>query len=223
MPAFTYGGQTYTEAGMVSDGYLVVGGGTGADIQFLNQNLPDPTRPNNVLAPFWTDLNPAFGGAMRATVLSSGANSWIVFDWQGVVNYSNRQPNTFQVWLPFATNTGTVNGVPANQTFFAYGAITTGEGGALTIGAENVFGNRGQNFYYNGTGTLPAPNGGVYVNSAAGAPGETHTIAFSATGDKFGKWVNYAQMASDLWQGISTAAFAGEVESHPIFLPLIRR
>ncbi len=211
VPAFIYGGQTYTRVGMVSDGYLVIGGGTSADVQFVNQNMPDPTRPNNVQAPFWTDLNPAFGGAMRAAVLSSGSNSWIVFDWQGVVNYSNRQPNTFQVWLPFATNTGTVNGVAATQTFFAYGVITTGEGGALTIGAENVFGNRGQNYYFNGTGTLPAPNAGVYVNSQAGSPSAPQSITFAASGNQYGAWVNYAQMTSNLFQGVSVAAFAGTV------------
>jgi len=211
LPAFSYGGQTYTRVGMVSDGYLVVGGGTSADIQFDNQNLPNPTRPNNVLAPFWTDLNPAFGGAMRAAVLSSGSNSWIVFDWQGVVNYSNRQPNTFQVWLPYATNTGTVNGVPANQTFFTYGAITNGEGGATTIGAENLFGNRGQNFYYNGTGTLPAPNAGVYVNSLAGVPGDTKVITFQAKGFRTGAWTNYALLTADIFQGTNVAPFAGTV------------
>jgi len=128
-----------------------------------------------------------------------------------VVNYSNHQPNTFQVWLPYAANTGTVNGVPANQTFFAYGNVTNGEGGALTIGAENVFGNRGQNFYFNGTGTLPAPNGGVYVNSAAGTAGEVHVITFSATGNQYGQWVNYAELTSNLSQGTSVAAFPGEV------------
>ena len=26
------------------------------------QDVPDPARPNNVLAPYWTDLNPALGG-----------------------------------------------------------------------------------------------------------------------------------------------------------------
>lgn len=211
IPAFTYGGQTYTRAGIVSDGYLVVGGGAGADVQFVNQNLPNPTRPNNVLAPFWTDLNPAFGGAMRAAVLSAGSNSWIVFDWQGVVNYSNRLPNTFQVWLPLTTNTGTVNGVSANQMYFAFGPITTGEAGALTIGAENLFGNRGQNFYYNGTGTLPAANDGVYVNSSAGTPGPVFTITFSAIGNQYGNWVNYAQMVSNLFQGVSVASFSGKV------------
>ncbi len=210
LPPFTYGGQTYTRVGMVSDGYLVVGGGTGADIQFNNQNLPNPTRPNNVLAPFWTDLNPAFGGAMRVAAMISGANGWIVFDWQGVVNYSNKQPNTFQVWLPYATNTGTVNGVPANQLFFAFGAITTGEFGALTIGAENVFGNRGQNFYYNGTGTLPVPNAGVYVNSSPGTV-DTKVITFQAKGVRIGAWTNYAMLTSDLFQGTSIARFAGTV------------
>ena len=65
VPAFQYGGETYTRIGVDSNGYVVVGGGTAEDNDCCNtQTFPDPTRPNNVLAPFWTDLSldPATGG-----------------------------------------------------------------------------------------------------------------------------------------------------------------
>jgi len=37
VPAYVFAGETYTRIGLVSDGYAVVGGGTGGDIQFVNQ------------------------------------------------------------------------------------------------------------------------------------------------------------------------------------------
>ena len=35
----------------------MVGGGTSADVVFSPQTFPNAARPNNVLAPLWTDLN----------------------------------------------------------------------------------------------------------------------------------------------------------------------
>src|SRR5262249_8665092 len=147
-PSFVYAGETYTSVGMVSDGYLVVGGGTGSDVQFINQTLPDPTPPNNVLAPFWTDLNPGFSGGMFVGQLTdnSTGDSWIVFDWEEVPNFSDHQPNSFEVWIG-------VNGV--QDISFALGPVSGGEPSGLTVGAENRFGNRGANFFVNGTGTTP--------------------------------------------------------------------
>jgi subtilisin family serine protease len=54
VPSFDYAGESYNTIGIVSNGYVVVGGGTGADVNFINSNLPDPAIPNNVVAPFWT-------------------------------------------------------------------------------------------------------------------------------------------------------------------------
>lgn len=73
--SFRYGGELYSRLGVVSNGYVVAGGGTNADVSFINQFLPDPARPNNVIAPFWTDLDPAAGGALRIALLSSGPNT----------------------------------------------------------------------------------------------------------------------------------------------------
>ena len=62
MPTYYYGGEPYTRIGVVSNGYVVIGGGTGADIEVPAADVPEPARPNNVVAPFWTDINPAAAG-----------------------------------------------------------------------------------------------------------------------------------------------------------------
>jgi len=78
VPAFEYAGEIWTRIGFVSNGYAIVGGGTGADVDFVNTNLPNPAIPNNVLAPFWTDLEPgsAGGGRLLIKMLSAGGPSW---------------------------------------------------------------------------------------------------------------------------------------------------
>jgi subtilisin family serine protease len=196
LPGFQFAGETYTRMGFVSNGYLVVGGGTAADVQFINQNLPDPARPNNVLAPFWTDLNPAFGGAMRVGILTNGVNSWVVFDWEAVANYSDRLPNSFQVWIG-------INGV--EDITYAFGDVSRGDLGFLTVGAENSFGNSGQNFYVDGVGTPPGPDVGVRVSSIPAAPGESHTITFTAKVVKPATYTNCAKMTSDVFPGVNVA------------------
>jgi uncharacterized repeat protein (TIGR01451 family) len=202
VPEFMYAGEAYTRIGMVSNGYLVVGGGTGADVEYINQNLPNSIPPNNVLAPFWTDLNPAFGGAMRVEILTDGVNDWVIFEWEDVANYGDRAPNDFQVWIG-------VNGV--EDITFAYGDVTLGDAGNLTVGAENAFGTSGQNLYYNGTGTAPAADVGVNVFSEPAAPGETHTVTFQLVAKRTGKWGNCAQMTSNLFQGTNIACSTGIV------------
>jgi hypothetical protein len=148
VPSFVYAGLPYTSLGVGSNGCLVVGGGVdGVDCLSLNQSLPDPSGPNRLLAPFWTDLNPAAGGAVRWGVLTdmSGTHQWIVVDWDTVREYGTQVTDQFEVWI----------GLNAVQDIsFAYGTINgTGSNGNLTVGAQNEC--QGQNYYYNGTGPLP--------------------------------------------------------------------
>jgi hypothetical protein len=208
VPSFMYAGASYARLGIVSNGYAVVGGGVGADVQFLNQNLPNTQAPNNVLAPFWSDLNPAFGGAVRIGTLTDGVSTWIVVDWEGVVNYSDRLPNDFQIWI----RVGTVEDIS-----FGYDRVSNGDLGLLTVGAENSFGNSGQNFYYNGTGTLPGPETGVVVTSEPAAPGEIHNVTFKAKAVQVRPWTNCAYLSATdmqgapLFQGVNAACFSGTV------------
>jgi hypothetical protein len=203
VPPFVYAGEIYDAIGAVSNGYAVVGGGTGADVEFINQILPDPALPNNVLAPFWTDLNPSAGGNLYAGLLTDGVNTWLILEWEMVPNWGDGEPNSFQLWVG-------LNGV--EDIAFTYGDVSDGDGGFLTVGAENAFGNSGENWYADGTGTLVMAGDEVRVTSVPGAPGETHTITFDATGTgKTGEWTNCARLYSNLNFGVTLACASGEV------------
>ena len=80
VPTFYYAGEPYSRIGVVSNGYLVVGGGNSGDVAFAPQTFPDVNRPNNVLALLWTDLNPgpagrSASGFSTATAPTTGS-SW---------------------------------------------------------------------------------------------------------------------------------------------------
>ena len=120
----------------------MVGGGTGADIQYINPNpVPNASVPNNFLAPFWTDLNPGAAGKVRIGTLTDGVSSWLIVDYENMENFSDGVPNSFQVWIG-------VNGV--QDINFVYGSVSGGDGGALTVGAENRFGSSGNAIYQDG-------------------------------------------------------------------------
>jgi hypothetical protein len=214
VPPFEYAGEVYSTIGIVSNGYVVVGGGTGADVDFINSDLPDPAIPNNVLAPFWTDLNPAFGGRVLVQVLSDGTDTWTIVEWESVRSFGDVETTTAQIWL--GTNT---DANPGEDISFVYGAdVSDGDGGFLTVGAENSFGNQGGTVYFDGAGTPPSPSFPfaspgyeVDVTSVPGTPGETHIIEFAARGKTVGQWTNYAEMTSTAFAGTAVAAFSGEV------------
>lgn len=163
LPEFKFAGQTSTSLGVVSDGYLVVGGAGDADVTPVPQVLPDPAPPNNVLAPLWTDLDDGGGTiadqGIRAAVLSGGpGQDFIVIQWDTHVFDSPSHLETFQVWLG-------ANGT--EDVSFAYDPEhpVIDPGLLFNIGAENVFGTGGSNF-----SGLPAGTD-LVVHSTAGVPG----------------------------------------------------
>ncbi len=135
VPSFVYGGEVYTQVALTSNGYVVVGGGTSADVEYEPPaSFPDAATPNNVLAPFWTDLNPAAGGAMRLATLNDGVTQYLVAEWDAVPSWSGGS-NSFQVWITLGAT---------EQTWFTYGGPLTPDAavGSLT-GAENRTGSSG--------------------------------------------------------------------------------
>jgi hypothetical protein len=151
VPSFTYAGQSWTRVGVVSNGYVVVGGGTGADVQSVNTDLPSAAAPGNILAPFWTDLDPTAGGALRIATLTDGADTWIVVDWDAVKNKSGGATNSFEVWIGVNADTH-----PGEDISFAYGAVSGGNAALLTVGAQDISRTVGDSYYFNGVGTLPS-------------------------------------------------------------------
>ena len=208
VPPFEFAGETYGQIGIVSNGYVILGGGTGADVDFINSDLPDPAVPNNVLAPFWTDLNPGAGGDIVIATVTDGVNSWIVVEWISVPNFGDGETNSFQVWISYSQ---------PDDISFTYGSdISDGDGGFLTVGAENAFGNSGGTVYFDGVGTPPSPSFpiGSYevdVFSVPGAPGESHTVTYTVKGVRRGEYANCAEVTSDAFFGTNMGCVEGEV------------
>lgn len=199
VPDFMFAGEAYSTIGFVSNGYAVVGGGDSSDVEYINQIFPDSAPPNNVLAPFWTDLNPSFGGEMRIAILADGPLAWLILDWEDVREYSTDTTDSMQIWIG-------LNGV--EDITYTYGDMSSGDGGFATVGAENNFGNRGANVYADGDGDIPVADTEILVSTTPGST-DSHVITFKAKNVKSGNWKNCAILRSDAFLGTSYSCFSG--------------
>jgi hypothetical protein len=174
VPPFVYDGQTYSQVGVVSDGYLVVGGGSGSDINSNPQHFPDPTPPNNVLAPLWSDLDGGAGSiagqGLRIGVLTDGVHNWLVVQWNTHVFGALAHLETFQVWIG-------LNGTQDISYAYDPSHPPTDPGLPFNIGAENAAGTAGSNF-------AGLPSGDLVVNSLAGAPGGSFSYSVNLRGNQ---------------------------------------
>ena len=156
---------------------------------FANQNLPDDTPPNNILAPYWRDLDACSGGNLYVTGLTAGAYSWTVFEWEDVPHFGSTDAATFQVWL---RNDGSPTDVP--QAHFAYGRLDNTAAGA-TVGAENDDGLAGDSYFFNDVGTPPQVGVDLSVISI---PGGSATLGFQVEADCDDELIiNEASVSSD--------------------------
>lgn len=193
VPAFFYGSEGYTRIGLTSNGYAVVGGLTADDIDFVPQTFPDPARPNNVLAPFWTDLDLSKGGNTYAAVLTDGTRRWIVLEWENVPTFSDvNVKDTFQIWVETAA---TAEGIS-----YAFGATVNGPDPiGLTVGAENRDGSSGVNL-----GSVPAAGSDFSIRTSPPTPGGKVTITYDAFGRDTGTFDLVASLTSSVTAGTTT-------------------
>jgi hypothetical protein len=211
VPTYWYGGEPYTSIGVVSNGYVVVGGGTSADIVFTPQHFPNAARPNNTVAPLWTDLNPAGAGHLYVAQLNGGPNdSWVVVDWEGVKNFGNATTHSFEIW--FRVPRGTTTGPASEQITFSYGPNATfpsdgpglGNAGSgdpdsgQNWGAENRDGSSGANI-----ATAPANGSEFLLHTTPPTAGGTVTIPYDITSKAPGTYNSVASMTSNRTPGIT--------------------
>ena len=189
VPSFRYGGETYSRLAVDSNGYVVVGGGDTSDNNCCDLvPIPNVARPNNVIAPYWSDLEVGIGtGATRIGTLSDGVSTWIVVDFEQVSPFGTPSvKNSFQVWL----------GVGATEDVtLAYGALGGPDPSAgLLQGAENRTGTSGATV----AGTS---NTDWTVNTAPPQPGGSVTVTYDAAASRAGTYVLAPRATSPLVKG----------------------
>ncbi len=212
VPTFYYGGEPYTRIGVVSNGYVVVGGGDSGDIVFTPQHFPNAARPNNTLAPLWSDLNPSAtgAGAIRVATLTGGGFAWIVIDWGGVKNFGNATTHSFEMWLQESAGAHTGPSSEAITFSYAPNLAFPGDGPGLgnagsgdpdsgqNWGAENRDGSSGVNI-----ASAPANGSEWLVNTSPPAAGGSVTITYDVSSTRAGVYRNQAAMTSNLTPGIT--------------------
>jgi subtilisin family serine protease len=192
VPAFSFAGQTFNQVGVVSDGYLVAGGATGQDIDFIPQTFPNAARPNGVLAPFWTDLDGTGAPGIFIAVLTDAetGDSWIVVESRLNV-FGTTSQRVMQTWIG-------VNGT--EDITFAYDSANLPadpSGFPFNVGAENAEGSAGDQI-------AGLPTGDLRVTSTPGAPGGSLTYSFNVRGVMAGVGTVRTDLTTPLVNGTTT-------------------
>ncbi|RKR90553.1 PA domain-containing protein [Micromonospora pisi] len=192
VPEFVYGGKPYTKIGVNSNGYLVVGGATSEDNNCCELTpVPDPVRPNNVLAPFWTDLDGTGAEGIRHELLNDGVGNWLVVEWQVNVFGTNSNRH-FQVWIGlngeedvvFAYDPSALPAAPGEQPFI--------------VGAENADGSGGEQLP---VGVLPTED--LRITSSAQTPGASVSYTVDVVPAEVGKGVVTTEVAGAALPGVT--------------------
>jgi hypothetical protein len=126
---------------------------------YNNEPIPDPSTPNDFIAPYWDDLNPSQGGSIWY-YHDIPFNRFIVEFYQ-VPHYSTGGIYTFEVML--YTN-GNID--------IMYKQLVPGTANSATVGVENADGTEGIQVTYDGSGPLePEEFMGIRIYSVA-PPGQ---------------------------------------------------
>ncbi|MBY6188179.1 S8 family serine peptidase [Marinobacter hydrocarbonoclasticus] len=185
--AFEYNGKAFRKLTISSNGFIVPGEARTND-SWQNQRLPDTAPPNNVIAPFWTDLDllgdsesdgeSRGGGTLHLYEVTDHSDQpqWLVVDWINArlrADSSGRQ-YSFGVWLGTGPNKGTNLLQYYNMSDLPV---------RVTIGAEEASGQFSALYHFNGAGRTPAAGDTLRLHTrAAGSVGLDFLLTASAQG-----------------------------------------
>ena len=141
VPAYVFNGNTYNVIGVDSNGYLIAGGGTSEDNNCCTLPTgPDPAPPNDVLAPFWTDLDGTGAPGIFVGALTDGVNEWVVVEYRVTV-FGTTSQRVFQVWIgvngtqdiTYAYDPAALPGDPSGQDFLMGAENQLGQGDMVAV------------------------------------------------------------------------------------------
>jgi len=112
------------------------------------ENIPmaNGAPPNDFIAPYWDNLDPAAGGSIYAGTVGTAPNRRFVVSWVNVPRVTTTTFLTFQVILDESTG----------DIIFQYRDVsgTRGSGRGATVGVENFNGDSGALYLHNGAPIL---------------------------------------------------------------------
>jgi hypothetical protein len=132
--AFLFYGNAYTTFNLSANGYLSFTSTEEGQASWSNRALPNDTRPENMIAPWWDDQSPQDAGAVYRY---SGGDSLII-SYIDVPSYSGGGEYTYQMIL-----------LSSGKIVFQYQDMGTNRLDEATIGVQNADQTEGLTINYN--------------------------------------------------------------------------
>lgn len=129
-------GTFYSSVRISTNGFLSF---TDTESAYSNVQLPGSAIPNNLIAPFWDDLDPTRGGTIY--YWDDPAADRFIVEFKNVRHYSGTTTESFQVIL-----------LPDGSITFQYQTASTTN--SCSVGIENASGTDGLGLCYNSSGFL---------------------------------------------------------------------
>ena len=187
----SYFGKTYDAAAVSVNGTIELGATNSFGISSQPFLLPKADQQNNILAPFWADLNLGDGGQLySATLATEDGTAFDVISWEDIPLFetNGQQTYSFQIWAQQGTE----------NIWFVYGLIPKIPED-LSVGFENSTGTLGSSYFFNSPTTSEgiAPVAGIDLQTET-TVGGTATLTFDAivSGPAGGNILNEATMTS---------------------------
>jgi hypothetical protein len=129
---FRYEGTAYTTLSIGSNGWVAPG--TTTDTTPFNGNIPGPEGPPNMIAAFWTDLQPSDTAGGKVYTYYDATHHRYLVEYSGVLHANGTSPETFEFILydPAHTPTPTNDG----EIVLQYAHVSDASG--CTVGIENT-------------------------------------------------------------------------------------
>jgi subtilisin family serine protease len=137
-------GKSFSSVSVTDDGFIYLSG-TAGSTPWVNQLLPNTAEANNLVAPFWRDMEIVRTDISGISIASAGDYSFIEFDDMRPWDFHNGDASisdNIDFEVVFDNSTGNI--------MFAYDNVTHVVGADLgvTVGLENVTGTSGRTDIY---------------------------------------------------------------------------
>ncbi len=199
---FDFYGNTKNSVKIASNGYLTFGS-DGTD--YSNDPIPDPDDPNDLIAPFWDDLNPSADG--QVYYYNDEANGRFIVEWHNVPHYYNEGSYSFEAIL-----------YPDGEILFQYQNMN-GDLTSATIGIENSNASDGLQVVYNAS--YVHNNLALLITTNQGWLSEDPRSGFLDPGESIA--INAIIDATELENGVYTAdimILSNDPEEDSIVIPV---
>jgi len=145
--AFDFYRRLHQELMISANGFVLFGSTSGYN-RYSNMVIPNATRPNNFIAPFWDDLDPGAGGQIYTLLEGVAPNRRFTVAWVDVPHFGIGGAATFEVTLYEGSGE-----IVMQYLDTVFGTTGYDSGLSATVGVENAVGTDGLQISYN-SGTI---------------------------------------------------------------------